>query len=122
MRQFSEILRVLVIRDQLLQGWKILFFIICGALVVGSMMLARINVRSAEISGTVTSLRSERAESGTVTYLIVRLESGETVEARTLGLLDYRPGQRAAVRQVTTNFFGFKKYEFKRYLEPKDST
>lgn len=121
MRQFSEILRVLVIRDQLLQGWKILFFVICGALVVGSMMLARINVRSAEINGTVTSLRSEKTESGAVVYLIVRLDSGETVEARNHGSLDYRPGQRAALRQVTTNFFGFKKYEFKQYLEPKDA-
>ena len=121
MLPFSEILRVLVIRDQLLQGWKILFFIICGALVVGSMIIARINVRSAEITGTVTSLRSEKTESGAVVYLIVRLDSGETVEARNHGSLDYRPGQRAALRQVTTNFFGFKKYEFKQYLEPKDA-
>ena len=121
MRPFSDILRVLVIRDQLLQGWKLLFFIICGALVVGSMMLARINVRSAEINGTVTSLRREKTESATEVYLIVRLDNGETIEARAVGPLNYRPEQRAAVRQVTTNFFGFKKYEFKQYLEPKDA-
>jgi len=102
-------------------GWKIGFFIVCGALVFGSMTLMRINIRSVEINGTVTSHRSETTDSGTVGYLIVRLDSGDTVEARYRGHLDYRPGQRAVVREITTNFFGLKKHEFKGYLDkPRD--
>jgi hypothetical protein len=117
MRTYKEVLRVLIIRDQLMLGWKIGFFIICGALVFGSMTLMRINVRSREINGTVTSHRSETKDSGTVDYLIVRLDSGDTVEARYRGPLDYRPGQRVVVKEVTTNFFGLKKHEFKGYID-----
>ena len=117
MRSYKEILRVLLIRDQLLLGWKIGFFIVCGALVFGSMTLMRVNIRSVEISGIVTSHRTETMESGTIGYLVVRLDSGETVEARYLGPLNYRPGQRAVVREITTNFFGLKKHEFKGYLD-----
>jgi hypothetical protein len=117
MRNFKEVLRVLIIRDQLMLGWKIGFFIICGALVLGSMTLMRVNIRSVEINGTVTSHRSETTESGTVGYLIVRLDNGQTIEARYLGPRNYRPGQRAVVKEVTTNFFGLKKHEFKGYMD-----
>jgi hypothetical protein len=117
MRTYKEVLRVLIIRDQLLLGWKIGFFIVCGALVFGSMTLMRVNIRSVAINGTVTSHRNETTESGTIGYLIVRLDSGETVEARYRGPLNYRPGQRGVVREVTTNFFGLKKHEFKGYLD-----
>ncbi len=117
MRSFREIFRVLLIRDQLLLGWKIGFFIVCGALVFGSMTLMRVNIRSVEVNGTVTSHRSEKTESGTVDYLIVRLDSGKTVEAQYLGPLNFRPGHRAVVREITTNFFGLKKHEFKGYLD-----
>jgi hypothetical protein len=117
MRTYKDVLRFLIIRDQLLLGWKIGFLIVCGALVFGSMTLMRVNIRSVEINGTVTSHRSETTESGTVVYLLVRLDSGKTVEARYLGPLSYRPGQRAVVREVTTNFFGLKKHEFKGYLD-----
>ena len=120
MRSYKEILRVLIIRDQLLLGWKIGFFIVCGALLFGSMTLMRVNIRSADINGTVTSHRSETTESGTVAYLIVRLDSGNTVEAGYRGALTFRPGQRVVVREITTNFFGLKKHEFKGYLDPGD--
>ena len=116
-RSYKEILRVLIIRDQLLLGWKIGFFIVCGALLVGSMTLMRVNVRSVDLKGTVISHRTDTTETGSVTYLIVQLDSGVTVRARNVGPLDYRPGQRGVVREVTTNFFGLKKHEFKGYLD-----
>jgi len=117
MRSYSEVLRLLIIRKQLALGWKIGFFIVCAALLFGSMTLMRVNFRSVEIYGTVTSHRTETTESGTVAYLIVRLDSGGTVEARYRGPLNYRPGQRAVVREITTNFFGLKKHEFKGYID-----
>ena len=119
MRTYKEVLRVLIIRDQLLLGWKIGFLIICGALVIGSMTLMRVNVRAVEINGTVTSHRTETTESGTVAYLIVRLDNGKTVEALYRGPLNNRPGQRGVVREITTNFFGLKKHEFKGYLDQR---
>lgn len=117
MRPYKEILRFLIIREQLALGWKITFFIVCGALVYGSMMLARVNIRAVELNGTVTSHQTDTTESGSVTYLIVRLDGGETVRAKSLGVFEYRPGQRALVREIRSNIFGLKKYEFKGYLE-----
>ena len=117
MRSYKEVLSFLIIRKQLALGWKVGFLIICGALVLGSATLMRVNVRSVELRGTVISHRTETNKVGSVTYLIVQLDSGETVRARNLGPLDYRPGQRGVVREVTTNFFGLKKHEFKGYLD-----
>ena len=117
MRSFTEILRILVIRDKVMLGWKIAFLIVCAALVVSSMMLMRVRGRAKDFDGTVTAYRSEIREAGTVNYLIVRLDSGQTVEARALGPLNFRPGKRAVVREVTTNFFGLKGHEFKGYIE-----
>ena len=117
MRSYKEVLRFLIIREQLALGWKIGFLIICGALLIGSAMLMRVNVRSVELRGRVLSHRTETTKAGAVAYLIVQLDSGETVRARNPGPLDYRPGQRGVVREVTTNFFGLKKHEFKGYLD-----
>ena len=55
MRTYKDVLRFLIIRDQLLLGWKIGFFIVCGALVFGSATLMRVNIRSVELNGTVMS-------------------------------------------------------------------
>ncbi len=117
MHSYKDLLRFLIIREQLALGWKITFFIVCGALVYGSMTLARVNIRSVEVIGTVTSYQTDTTKSGPVTYLIVRLDGGETVRAKSVGAFDYRPGQRAVVREITTNFFGLKKHEFKGYLD-----
>jgi hypothetical protein len=117
MRPYREVLRFLIIRDQLALGWKIGFFIVCGALLFGSMTLTRVNVRAVELKGTVISHRSDASKNGPVDYLVVRLDGGETVTARFRGELDYRFGQRAVVREITTNFFGLKKHEFKGYLD-----
>jgi hypothetical protein len=117
MRSYKDLLRFLIVREQLALGWKITFFIVCGALVYGSMMLARVNIRAVELNGTVISHGRDAGETGAVVYLIVRLDSGETVTARFRGQLDYRFGQRAVVREISTNFFGVKKHEFKGYLD-----
>ena len=121
MRSYKEILRFLIIREQLALGWKIGLFIVCGALVYGSMTLMNINIRSVDVNGTVTSHQTESIKSGSVTYLIVRLDGGETVRARSVGAVDYRPGQRAVVKEITTNFFGLKNYVFKGYVETPHS-
>jgi hypothetical protein len=121
MRPFREILRVLVIRDQLLLGWKIGFFIVCGALVVGSMTLARVNLQSVDMLGVVISHGTEPRGEGQGAYLVVRLDNGESVQVRAVGRLDFRPGQRAIVRVITTNFFGLNKHEFKGYLDQPGS-
>ena len=117
MRSYKEVLRFLIIREQLALGWKIGLFIVCGALLYGSMTLMNVNIRSVDVHGTVTSHQTETVESGSATYLIVRLDRGDTVRAKSVGSFDYRAGQRAVVREVTTNFFGLKKHEFKGYLD-----
>jgi hypothetical protein len=119
MRSYKEVLRYLIIREQLALGWKIGLFIICGALIFGSLTLMEVNIHSEDRQGTVISHRTDTVDAAAVTYLIVQLDSGETVLARSFGSFDYRPGQRATVRQTTTNFFGLKKYQFKSYIDQR---
>ena len=117
MRSYKEILGFLIIREQLALGWKIGLFIVCGALLYGSMTLMNVNIRSVEVHGTVTSHETESTKSGSVTFLIVQLDRGDTVRAKSVGSFDYRAGQRATVREITTNFYGLKNYVFKGYVE-----
>ena len=117
MRSYKEVLRFLIIREQLALGWKIGLFIVCGALLYASRTLMDVNIRSVDVNGTVTSHQTQTTESGSVTYLIVRLDRGDTVRAKSVSSFDYRVGQRAVVREITTNFFGFKNYVFKGYVE-----
>ena len=117
MRSYIEQLRFLMVREQLALGWKIGLFIVCGALLYGSMTLMDVNIRSVDVNGTVTSRQTETVKSESATYLIVQLDRGDTVRAKSVGSLDYRAGQRAVVREITTNFFGLKKHEFKGYLD-----
>ena len=119
MRSYKEVLRFLIIREQLALGWKIGLFIVCGALLYGSLTLMHVNIRSAELPGTVISQHTDTTDTGAITYLIVQLDGGETVRARSVGSFDYRPGQRAVVREITTNFFGLKKYQFKEYSDKR---
>ena len=117
MRSYIEQLRFLIVREQLALGWKVGLFIVCGALLYGSMTLMDVNIRSVDVNGTVTSHQTETLKSESATYLIVQLDRGDTVRAKSVGSFDYRAGQRAVVREITTNFFGLKKYVFKGYIE-----
>ena len=117
MRSYREIVHFLLIREQLSLGWKIGFFIVCGALVFGSATLMRVNIQSVDLVGTVVSHGADPTDEGHVAYLIIRLDNGATVRARPIGPLDFRPSQRGVVREITSNFFGLKKYQFKRYLD-----
>ncbi len=117
MRSYKEVLSFLLIREQLSLGWKILFVIVCGGLFFGSMMLMSIKVQSVDLVGTVVSHGANPSDEGHNPYLIVQLDNGKTVRVRFAGSLDYQPRRRGVVREVTTNFFGLKKYEFKGYLD-----
>jgi|SRR6185295_5002814 len=117
MRRYSDILASLLVREQLLLGWKIGFFIVCGALLFASLELIAINFNAIEVRGTVMNPAATMDTAEPVSYLFVKLDSGETVRVRAEGPFDYRPGQSAILRQTTTNIFGYKKYKFVRYLE-----
>lgn len=117
MRRYSEILSKLLVREQLLLGWKLGFFILCGALLFGSIQLIKVNFRFTDVSGTVMPLAGNPSPSEPILFVIVKLDSGETVRAGSTLPVDYRPRQRALVRQTSANFFGYKKYEFARYLD-----
>jgi hypothetical protein len=120
MRPYREILRFLLVREQLSLGWKIGFFIVCGALLFGSLTLRDVRVQTFDVLGMVISERTDLKENAPVSELLVRLDSGETVRASAAGKIEYRPGQRVIVKETSTNFFGVRKHEFKQYLgEPR---
>jgi hypothetical protein len=117
MHSYKEILRFLIVREQLSLGWKLGFFVVCAALFIGSGMLFNIKGHSVDLVGTVASHGATSTEEGHGSYLMILLDNGATVRARPLGALDYRPGHRVVVREITTNFFGLKRYEFKGYID-----
>ena len=117
MRPYKEILRFLLIREQLSLGWKLAFFAVCAALVFGSLTIRQLNVHSSEVKGTVLDDRTDMKHSASAAYLTVRLESGETVKAGVNGKTDYRPGRRVILEERASNFFGVRRHEFKRYTD-----
>jgi hypothetical protein len=120
MRSYREILQFLLIREQLSLGWKIGFFIVCGALLYGSLTLSRVRIQSIDVIGTVISDRVDVKENASATYLTVKLDNGESVRASAAGTIEYRPGRRVIVTETSANFFGVRKHEFKTYLnEPR---
>jgi hypothetical protein len=117
MRSYKEILRFLIIREQLSLGWKIAFFVVCGALLYGSLTLRRMEIQTAEVSGTVVGRSSEPAEGESTAYLTVRLQDGNIVQASVKGKIDYRPERRVVLKATTSKFLAVGKHEFKYYLD-----
>lgn len=117
MRSYKEILRFLILREQLSLGWKIAFFVVCGALLFGSLTVRQTRIQSVDISGTVVGNSRDAKEGTATTYLTVRLEDGNTVQASVHGKIDYRPGRRVVLKETTSNFLGVRKHEFKNYLD-----
>ena len=117
MRPYKEFASFLLIREQLLLGWKIMFFIVCGALIFVSMTLTKIKLQPEDFLGVVLSPGVEPTGEHREAFLIVRLDNGETVRVRYPGTVEFRPGRRALVHEVKTSFFGLKKYEFRGYLD-----
>jgi hypothetical protein len=98
-------------------AWKILLFVVCGALVFGSVMLMSIKVQSADLLGTVVSHGAYPSDQGYYSYLIIQLDNGSSVRVPIGSTVDYRPRRRVAIWEATTSFFGLKKYQFERYLD-----
>jgi hypothetical protein len=117
MRTYREILNFLLVREQSSLGWKISFFIVCGALVYGAITVGHIRVRSVDVLATVVEDRAGANFNAPASYLTVKLDNGEIIRVNAAKGVDYRPGSRVLVKQTTTNFFGVRKHEFKRYVE-----
>lgn len=117
MRSYKEILRFLIIREQLSLGWKLAFFVVCGALLYGSLAIRDMRIQSVDVKGTVLKDRTDAQEGTPAEYLTVRLESGVKIKASASLTIDYRPGREVIVKETTANFFGVKRYEFKKYVD-----
>ena len=111
MRSYKEILRFLIIREQLSLGWKIAFFVVCGALLYGSLVIRQMSIQTTEVSGTVLENSNEAKADAPTAYLTVRLADGHTVQASVNGKMDYRPGERVVLKETASSFFGGRKYE-----------
>jgi hypothetical protein len=120
MRSYKEILRFLIVREQLSLGWKLAFFVVCAALVYGSLAIRGMRVRAVEVGGIVVNDRNNLKDGASVDYVTVRLEDGNTIKARANHKIEYHPGGHVIVKETRTNFFGVKKHEFKEYVaEPR---
>jgi hypothetical protein len=120
MRSYKEILSFLIIREQLSLGWKFVFFIVCAALLYASVVLSHWRIESTEILGTVLNDRADLKEESLVDYLTIQLDNGDRVQASAAAGTGYRPGRKVIVNARTTNFFGMRKHEVKRYVDERD--
>jgi hypothetical protein len=117
MRSYKDILSFLIVREHLSLAWKLAFFVVCGALLYGSLTSRHVRVRSIDVKGTVLKDRSAVKEGASVEYLTVRLESGDTVKATGNRKIDYRPGREVIIKETTASLFGVRKHVFKKYLD-----
>jgi hypothetical protein len=113
MRSFKEIASFLITREQLALGWRLTFFIVCGALLYGSLTLSRIRIYAVEVQGTVVKQSVDGKQENPGNYAFVQLDNGETVQARVPHKHDFRPGQRVILKATMANFFSIRKYEIK---------
>jgi hypothetical protein len=76
-----------------------------------------------EVFGSVVSLQqiANNSQPAIRSYATVELENGFTVQARVNRYVTLVPGDRAAVLEITTPLFGFKRYQFHRHLSPNRS-
>ena len=88
-----------------------------AALVYGAITVGHIRVRSVDVLATVVNDRAGANFNAPTSYLTVKLDNGEMVRVNAAKGVDYRPGNRVLVKQTTTNFFGVRKHEFKKYVE-----
>jgi hypothetical protein len=86
------------------------------------MFLFYIPAQIVEVGGTVVAHRPQTSETSSRPYLVVRLDNGATVHVRGYGHADYKPGRRLILTETTTQFFGYKRYKFNRYVEDPRET
>ena len=115
-----ESLDRLALKERVSLTWKLALFSAYGMAFFGAIFLFYLRAETNEVFGTVLTHRTETSESDSYTYLIVRLKGGATVRARVHGNLDYRPGHSVVLAEVTTKFFGYKRYEFRKYVDNPD--
>ena len=74
-----------------------------------------------EVFGSVVGLRQIAHNDQPLIrrYVAVKLDSGDTVQARVYGPVTLLPGNRAAFLEITTPLMGFKLYRFQRHLGPE---
>ena len=104
-------------RKQVSLAFKIFLCILVGGAIYGSFMLMHLRAESVDRAGTVISHGADPSDEGDFPYLLVQLDGGQIVRVRFAGALDYRPRRPVLVREVTTRFFGLKKYELKGYVD-----
>ena len=76
--------------------------------------------RVSEVAGSIVSVDSvaRRTGTGLQHYAFVRLDGGETVHARADSFVTLMPGERVSLVAIETPLFHFRRYRYKRDLEP----
>jgi hypothetical protein len=88
-----------------------------------TMYEAYVPGQTKEVFGSVVGLQqiANNSQPSIRRYAVVKLENGFTVQARVDGYVTLVPGDRAALLEITTPLLGFKRYSFRRHLEPDRS-
>jgi hypothetical protein len=96
---------------------KVVFVSLGGVILFGALALPSIIAGSHEIVGTAIAQYGEITDAGTIPYLIVRVNDGQIISAHYDVTIPFRRDRQVVIKEVTTMFFGYKRYKFVRYLD-----
>ena len=69
------------------------------------------------VRGTVVGYQDDTSPTSSRRYMVIRLDGGNTVQARVKNDTPYKLGNRVMVREISNRVFGYKWYVFRSYLD-----
>src|ERR671918_462313 len=116
----ADTLKVIPARDKI---GLIFISAIVVVIFASTMYEAYVPGETREVVGSVVGLEqiANNSQPDIRRYAAVKLENGFTVQARIDGYVTLVPGDRAAFLEITTPLLGFKRYRFRRYINPDRS-
>ncbi len=102
--------------ERLFRARNIAWAVLATLPLVGFMAIY-IPTGSREIKGTVISLHADSSEYDIWHSVVVRLDTGPTVQAQLAGNLRPKSGQRVAVTETRTALFGLRFYRCSRIID-----
>lgn len=69
------------------------------------------------VRGTVVGYQDDTSPTASRRYMVIKLDGGNTVQARVKNDTPYKLGNRVMVREISNRVFGYKWYVFRSYLD-----
>jgi hypothetical protein len=93
-------------------------FLVLLVVITGILLYKYSPGKTIEVTGVVKSLHGVPVpKRGEMPYLIVKLDSGKTIQVKKPNYIIYKKEERVQLLEIKTSVFGNVRYEFKSYLK-----